>query len=78
VAFSQTNQFTVAPDGDYPSQAHGTFASRQKVARASFAAVIRANCVQADVSVTPTGSGWRVETQGKTVTFDGVNVDVQR
>jgi hypothetical protein len=67
--FSQTNQFTANPTGNWVPQWHGTFRSATKLQTAEFVALLNVGCVPIAASASQTESGWRILMGNMTVSI---------
>lgn len=73
--FSQTDQFTFAPSGDYPKQWHGVFKSRAKSTSFQMLTMLSVNCKKPPVEVTDDSAGLGVALAGHRFTFSNSNVE---
>ncbi|MGZ5064878.1 MAG: heparinase II/III domain-containing protein [Usitatibacter sp.] len=85
VTFTQTDQFTAAPQKSSmnkaePNQWHGAFVTASKSDNAEFVTLLRigSDCSKAgDASASRAAGGWQVKVAGKTVEFAGDDVRVR-
>lgn len=77
VAFSQTDQFTVAPSGAYPNQWHGRFSSLVKSTVYFSITVLEVGCKWTPLTVEIVGGSRDVTVMGHIFNFDGDTVTVK-
>lgn len=75
MGFSQTDQFTHAPSGDYPKQWHGVFKSGAKSKAFQMLTMLSVNCEKPSVEVTDGSEGLGVALAGHRFVFSGSSVE---
>ncbi len=73
--FSQADQFTHAPSGDYPKQWHGVFKSAAKGKAFQMLTMLSLNCEKPSVEVTVDPAGLEVALAGHRFVFTDTNVE---
>jgi hypothetical protein len=72
--FSQTNQFTFNPNGDYPKQWHGVFKSAPKSKSIQMLTKLSVNCERPPIEVTEDSEGLAVSLDGHRFVFSNSGV----
>ena len=78
VAFTQTDRFVAAPQGEnMPPQWHGAFVTKERSTSTELVALMRVGCTTEPVTVTRASQGWSLKLAGKTVSLEEGRADVR-